>query len=97
MIRVTLDAMDLCQNVWQPVREMRPTAFMPYLAQVFKEQMGLDLPALPMYTKWIKARSWHHKMVLEQEQLNLCPHLAMAEHPKDNVCPPSEDTLMSHH
>ena len=96
MIRVTLDFLDLRRNVWQLVREMRPTAFMPYLTQVFKEQMDLDLPTLPMYTKWIKARNWHHNMVLELEQLNLCPHLALAEHPKDNVHPSNEDTLVSH-
>ena len=95
-IRVVLSWLEDRQEYWQPVREGDPIAFMKYLAQVVQEQTGLLLPALKKYTKWIKASSWHHAVVLKQEQLNLYPHLVGAEHPKPNVCSPSEDTMLSH-
>ena len=95
-IREVLQWLDNRREYWQPVREGDPIAFMKYLAQVVQEQTGLILSTLNRYTKWIKATSWYHAVVLRWEQLNLCPHLARAELPKPNIHSPSEDMMLSH-
>ena len=95
-IRVVLQWLDERREYWQLVREGNPIAFIKYLAQVVQEQTSLLLPTLKWHTKWIKASSWHHTVVLRREKLNLCPHLVRAEHPKLNIHPPSKDTMLSH-
>ena len=69
---------------------------MPYLAAVFKRQTGLTLPALAKYTKWIKAGSFYHGIIHEQEELNHTPHLVTTPAPNMNQRSPNEDALISH-
>ena len=84
------------REFWVRLKEEDPLRLMPYLASVFERQTGLALPALAKYTKWIKAGSFYHGIIREQEELNHTPHLVTAPAPNMNQRSPNEDALISH-
>ena len=85
-----------CWEYWAVLKEEDPLQLMPYLASAFKRKTTLALPALANYKKWIKPGSFYHAVILQREELNHTPHLAMAQAPSMNQRSPNEDTLISH-
>ena len=67
-----------------------------YHTQVVKQISGLELKQLKNYTEWIKPQTWHHRSILECQQLNLCPHLTHTEPPRQDITRPSETSLNTH-
>ena len=78
------------------LKEEDPLQLMPYLASAFERKTTLALPALANYKKWIKSSSFYHAVILQHEELNHTPHLAMAQVPNMNQRSPNEDTLIFH-
>ena len=85
------------REFWARLKEEDPLQLMPYLAAVFKRQTTLVLPILAKYKKWIKAGSFYHGIIRQQEELNHTPHLVTAPAPNMNQRSPNEDALISHH
>ena len=81
---------------WARLKEEDPLQLMPYLASVFERKTTLALPALANYKKWIKVGSFYHALILQHEELNHTPHLAMAPAPNMNQRSPNKDALISH-
>ena len=71
-------------------------AYGAHLNDFFQEVHRYRLLGLDSYVAWIKPGSWYHKSVLDNEQLNHCPHLMHAPPPAQGVDRPSESTLRSH-
>ena len=96
IIEPVLRYLGTCWEFWARLKEEEPLWLMPYLVAVFEKVTGLALPALAKYTKWIKAGSFYHGIIREQEELNHTPHLAHAPTPNMNQRSPNKDALISH-
>ena len=70
--------------------------FSRLLNDLFQEIHNRRIPGMDSYVRWIKPGSWHHRSVLEREELNRCPHLQHVPHPPPNVTRPSDATLRSY-
>ena len=55
---------------------------MPYIAEEFHRATGLRLNDLPEFTLWIKRGSYFHGLLVEQGQVQECPHLIGAPLPR---------------
>ena len=96
IIKPVLRYLGTHREFWARLKEEDPLRLMPYLAAVFERQIGLALPALAKYTKWIKAGSFYHGIIHEREELNHTPHSATAPVPNMNQRSPNADALISH-
>ena len=73
------------------IKERSPWSFMPLI----KEQ-GLCLHGLQDFTLWIKQGSYYHGLLVQQGQLQRCPHLVLALLPRWPQLKPSESHWDSH-
>ena len=64
------------------IKERTPLDFMPLIAEQFWRATGLCLHGLPEFTLWIKRGSYYHGLLVEQDQLQRCPHLIGAPLPR---------------
>ena len=64
------------------VKERIPLGFMPLIAEQFWRATDLRLHGLPDFTLWIKRESYYHGLLVQQDQLQSCPHLIGALLPR---------------
>ena len=96
IIEPVLEHMWNHRSRWYYLKENDLVAYGAHLNDFFQEVHGYRLLGLDSYIAWIKPGSWYHKSVLENEQLNHCPHLMHTPPPAPGVDCPSESTLHSH-
>ena len=61
---------------WTDVKELTPLQFMPYVAKLFREVTGRNLPGLSHFTGWIGIGGYYHWRVVQQGLAHQVPHLA---------------------
>ena len=96
LITPVLDHMWRNRARWYWLKEDNPLEFSRLLNDLFQEIHNRCIPGMDSYVRWIKPGSWHHRSVLEREELNQCPHLQHAPHPPPNVTRPSDATFCSY-
>ena len=64
------------------VKERSPLGYMPLITEQFWRDTGLRLHGLPDFTLWIKWGSYYHRLLVQQDQLQRCPHLIGAPLPR---------------
>ena len=57
------------------IKEGSQMNYMPPIAEEFWRATGLHLHGLPEFTLWIKRGSYYHRLLVQQDQLQRCPHL----------------------
>ena len=72
------------------IKEESPLEYMPFIAEEFYRATGLCLHELPEFTLWIKRGSYFHGLLVEQGQVEECPHLIGAPLPRWPQPKPSE-------
>ena len=73
---------------WTDIKELMPLQFMPYVAKLFREVTGQDLPGLGHFTRWIGLGGYYHWRVVQQGLIHLVPHLAGQPMPREpDTCP----------
>ena len=73
---------------WMDIKELTPLKFMPYLAKLFREVTGQDLPGFGHFTGWIGLGGYYHWRVVQQGLIHLVPHLAGQTMPREpDACP----------
>ena len=72
------------------IKERSPLDYMPLIAEQFWRATGLHLHGLPEFTLWIKRGSYYHRLLVQQNQLQRCPHLIGAPLPRWPQLKPSE-------
>ena len=72
------------------IKERSPLGYMPLIAEQFWRATGLRLHGLPDFTLWIKRGSYYHRLLVQQDQLQRCPHLIGALLPRWPQPKPSE-------
>ena len=80
-------------NEWTDIKELTPLQFMPYMAKLFKEVTGQDLPGLSHFTGWIGQGGYYHWRVVQQGLIHLVPHLAGQPMPRTPDARPSGKPL----
>ena len=75
------------------IKELTPLQFMPYVAKLFKEVTGQDLPGLGHFTGWIGQGGYYHWRVVQQGLIHLVPHLAGQPMPRTPDAHPSGKPL----
>ena len=78
------------------IKERSPLGFMPLIEEQFWRATGLCLHGLQNFTLWIKQGSYYHGLLVQQGQLQRCPHLVRALLPKWPQPKPSESHRDSH-
>ena len=63
------------------LKEESPLEYMPFIAEEFYRATGLWLHELPEFTLWIKKGSYFHWLLVQQGQVEECPHLIGAPLP----------------
>ena len=96
LITPVLDHMWHNRAQWYWLKEDNLVEFSQLLNDLFQEIHNRHIPGMDPYVRWIKPGSWHHRSMLEREELNRCPHLQHAPHPPPNVTRPSDATLRSY-
>ena len=83
---------------WMDIKELTPLQFMPYVAKLFREITGQDLPGLGHFTRWISLGGYYHWRVAQQGLIHLVPHLqgqpvprVPDAHPSGKPLPPKPD------
>ena len=66
---------------------------MPYVAKLFREVTGQDLPGLGHFTGWIGLGGSYHWRVVQQGLIHLVPHLAGQPMPREPDARPSGKPL----
>ena len=73
---------------WTDVKELTPLQFMPYMAKLFREVTGRNLPGLSHFTGWIGVGGYYHWRVVQQGLAHQVPHLAGQPAPRTpDTCP----------
>ena len=72
------------------IKERSPLDYMPLIAEEFWRATGLRLHGLPEFTLWIKRGIYYHGLLVQQDQLQRCPHLIGAPLPRWSQPKPSE-------
>ena len=72
------------------IKEESPLEYMPFIAEEFHRATGLRLHDLPEFTLWIKRGSYFYWLLVEQGQVQECPHLIGALLPRWPQPKPSE-------
>ena len=72
------------------IKERSPLGYMPLITEQFWRDTGLRLHELPDFTLWIKRGSYYHRLLVQQDQLQRCPHLIGAPLPRWPQLKPSE-------
>ena len=72
------------------IKERSPLDYMPLIAEEFWRATGLHLHGLPEFTLWIKRGSYYHRLLVQQDQLQRCPHLIGALLPRWPQLKPSK-------
>ena len=96
LISPVLEHMGKNRPHWHFVKEDNPLQYSIFLNDFFEEVHHYCLKDLDHYTEWIKPRGWCHKVILQREQLNYCPHLMGEEHPSEDMERPSESIFHSY-
>ena len=72
------------------IKEESPLEYMPFIAEEFHRATGLHLHGLLEFTLWIKRGSYFHGLLVDQGQVQECPHLIGALLPRWPQPKPSE-------
>ena len=72
------------------IKEESPLEYMPFIAEEFHRATGLRLHDLPEFTLWVKRGSYFHGLLVEQGQIQECPHLIGTPLPRWPQPKPSE-------
>ena len=83
-------------KLWFFKWEKQPLTFMAYLSEVVDRVSSHQLTEICLYTKWIRPGSYYHLQILRREELDSCPHLQYAGHPRPDVELPSSISLRTH-
>ena len=78
---------------WTDIKELTPLQFMPYMAKLFREVTGRDLPGLSHFTGWIGIGGYYHWRVVQQGLVHQVPHLAGQPAPRTPDARPSGKSL----
>ena len=70
LITPVLDHMWRNRARWYWLKEDNPLEFSKLLNDLFQEIHNRRIPGMDSYVRWIKPGSWHHRSVLEREELN---------------------------
>ena len=79
---------------WTDIKESTPLQFMPYVAKLFREVTGQDLPGLSHFTGWIGVGGYYHWRVVQQGLAHQVPHLAGQPAPRTPDAHPSGKPLL---
>ena len=73
---------------WTDIKELTPLQFMPYVAKLFREVTGRDLPGLSHFTGWIGVGGYYHWRIVQQGLAHQVPHIAGQPAPRTpDACP----------
>ena len=78
------------------IKESSPLDYMSLITEEFWRAMGLCLHGLPEFTLWIKRGSYYHGLLVQQDQVQECPHLIGAPLPRWPQPKPSESCQHSY-
>ena len=78
---------------WMDIKELTPLKFMPYMAKLFREVTGQDLPSLSHFTGWIGLGGYYHWRIVQQGLIHLVPHLTGQPMPREPDTHPSGKPL----